>query len=458
MSTVNAIDDINPIVNEYTVSDMLELCEIRNEFDQESSLICDPSGVIEFFERNELENLFDVFKFTRFNVVVVSGIADMGITFSQSQVDQVVHRFALDLFNGLNIVKDSKRYDRALIFVSREQQSAAIICDTDMLTKISPEGLEKVTRDTIALVKRGEINIAIEDTIRKLNLIATMDGNVGSEENLEGHLKKARRQKAWKIAPRFFIGLFVLFLLYAMFERNVDNQLVKGKVTLGHVLDELTRSVQPSSLKLRRASCPTCLDRFTELDGSCKGLDVPLDYTEENVDTTEEKVVESDNVDDVFSSSRRIDVNNNHGCLLACGHEFCQACLHMHLLPKNGMMCPICLNPIELPSEYRSEEDEDVKDNDDDNEGSALLGSVHSGSDFTEVLYRLDRIRYLYPRVLSDQKLRECKEAFKENDLTIVRDIIQARFDEIKSSLTSRENLLKNSVLGDRFSHASSNR
>lgn len=402
--------------------------------------------------------MFDILEATRFNVIVVPGIADIGYRMYQSKIDLITHQFALSLFNGLNIVKDSRKYDRALIFVSQAEKSVAIIADTDMLHKISPEGLEAVTQKAIEYVNNNEIDVAIEATIRRLNLIVTADGNAGSVENMKGHKKKSRITKAWVIAPKFFFGLFFVFLLYTLFENNVENQLVKGKVTLGHLLDELNRAEQPSSLKHRRASCPTCLDRFTIYDGCRSGLSPDaMGYSEEIQDTTEEKVVESDDVDDVLSSSRKIDINEHHGCLLGCGHEFCSSCLQLHLLPKNNRLCPVCLRAIELPSEYlrrnslndHSEDHEDL-DNDNDREESALLTSIHAGTDFSEILYRLGRIHHLYPRVMSSDMLLKCQTAAKENDLTLIRDTVQARFAEVSAALKSREDLLKESVLGDR--------
>lgn len=460
-------EEQDPSSNVYSVADMLELCEIRNDFDKESSVICDPAGVIEFYHRNEIEKMFDSLVVTRFNVIVVPGIADIGYRMLQSKINIITHQFALRLFNDLNIVKDSGSYDRALIFISRAEQSAAVICDADMLPKISPEELEEVTQKAIEYVVKDEINVAIESTIRRLNLVISADGNIGTEENLKGHKKKARFLKASFIAPKVFLGLFFIFSLYAMFERNVDNQLVKGKVTLGQILDELNRSEQPSSLKHRRASCPTCLDRFTIFDGNQGGLSGDaMDSVEEITDTTEDHLSESVNVDDVTSSSRRIDVNEFHGCLLACGHEFCQTCLQIHLLPKNNMLCPVCLQTIGLPSEYihhnssgnGKDNDSDEVDVDEDSHGdnareesSALLTSIHAGTDHKEILYRLERIKHLYPRVMSAALLLKCQTAAKENDLALIRDAIQMRFSEISADLTSRENLLKESVLGDKF-------
>ena len=450
-----------PNSNVYSVADMLDLCEIRNDFDKESSVICDPAGVIEFYHRNEIENMFDLLEVTRFNVVVVPGIADIGYRMYQSKINLITHQFALQLFNGLNIVKDSRNYNRALIFVSQTEKSVAVICDADMMPKISAEGLEDVTEKAIEYVNKDEINVAIEATIRRLNLIVSADGNVGTADNMKGHVKKTRRLKASIIAPKVFAGLFFIFFLYTLFEKNIDHQLVKGKVTLGQILDELNRSEQPSSLQHRRASCPTCLDRFTIYDGNNSGLtSEAMDSTEEMQDTTEEKLAESNNVDDVFSSSRQIDVNEYHGCLLVCGHEYCQTCLQLHLLPKNNRQCPVCLQTIELPSEYLDHTSsnrtnanaDDENDNDDnDHEDSALLTSIHAGTDFNEILYRLERIRHLFPRVMSASMLLKCQTAAKENDLALIRDAVQTRFTEISADLTSRENLLKESVLGDRF-------
>jgi hypothetical protein len=444
------------VPNTYTLEDMLELCEIRNDFDKESSVICDPAGVIEFYSRNEIENMFDKLEVTRFNVIVVPAIADMGYALYQSKINTITHRFALDLFNGLNIVKDSRKYDRALIFVSRDQKSVAVICDADMLPKISSSGLESVVDKATEYVVSGDISMAIESTIRRLNLIVSMEGNVGSVENMETHMTKARRLRAWRFAPKMFMGLLVMFIVFAIYEKNVEKHLVKGKVTLGHVLDELNRSVQPSSLQQRRASCPTCLDRFTELDGRCgqnEDEDLTLDYTEVLQDTTEERMAESHDVDDVITNSRKADVNEHRGCLLVCGHEFCETCLQQHLLPKNNMLCPVCLKSIELPSEYQNGSPSTLSDpsNTDDNEDSALLSTIHAGTDVNEILYRLQRIRSLYPRVMSKAMLAKCELAAKENDLALIRDTVQTRFEEVSADLTSRENLLKESVLGDRF-------
>jgi hypothetical protein len=122
------------------------------------------------------------------------------------------------------------------------------------------------------------------------------------------------------------------------------------------------------------------------------------------------------------------------------------------------MLCPVCLQSIGLPSEYlshnssnRDNDNVDVDiDDDSDNETKALLTSIHAGTDFGEILYRLARIHYLYPRVMSSTMLLKCQTAAKENDLGLIRDAIKSRFVEISADLTSRENLLKDSVLGDR--------
>lgn len=461
LTAIQVLAQDQPTTNVYTVEDMLELCEIRNDFDKESSVICDPAGVIEFYNRNGIENMFDMLEVTRFNVIVVPGMADMGFALYQSKVDLITHRFALDLFNGLNIVKDSRKYDRALIFISRDQKSAAVICDADMLPKISSSGLEAITQKAIDLVATDSVAEAIEYTIRRLNLIVSAEGNVGTTENLQTHMTKVRLLKARHLAPKFFAALLVLFVAYTLYERNVENQLVKGKVTLGQVLDELNRSVQPAALKHRRASCPTCLDRFTEFDSRSGGgygdgdgsgaEDPPLGYTEQLEDTTEERVAESDRVDEVLSSQRRVDVNEHRGCLLQCGHEFCQTCLQSHLLPKNNMLCPVCLRAIEAPTEYQGRTDADRSSAPEaEAEDSALLSPIHAGTDFSEVVYRLQRIRHLFPRVLSAVLLAKCETAAKENDLALVRDTVQARFEEISSELSARESLLKESVLGDR--------
>lgn len=441
----------------YSVEEMINLCEIRNDFDKEGSVICDPAGVLSFVDRSDIENTFDGLEKTRFNVVVVPGMSNAGYgsLFGRS-AEMITHRFALDMFNDLNIVKDSKEYDRALIFVSYKQKSAAIICDADMLRKISSDKLDSISQSVVDLVVEDQIADAIKLGIQKVNLAVSSKGNTGSQSNLESHLKKARMLKALKFAPRLFIGVFVLLGCFALWELNFDSQLRKGKVCLGQILDEFNRSIQPSAQKHRRASCPTCLDRFTAEDGYREND--PDEYSEEVIDTTVDAVLECDAVDDSTTTTRNIDTNKYHGCLLQCGHEFCSTCLKLHLLPKFGKVCPICLSDIAVPSEYHdnhsppsiSEENIDLNDFDENN---ALL-NIYTGSDQKEILYRIKRVHDLYPRVMTSDTLKKCNDAASEHDFNSIHEIIQKKLEEVNTKLSFREKLLNQTALGKNNRHS----
>ena len=188
-------------------------------------------------------------------------------------------------------------------------------------------------------------------------------------------------------------------------------RLSKGTSRLQNLMKEASAAASDQN-KFKSKSCPICLEDFPEEKDDV--LD-DAEVFEETVEVSKEAKAEDINIPQDGLLSWR----PNRPMALQCGHVFCFTCLDAHLKSADGRRCPICRKNVD---------------------GSqSMEARTEDSSRNTELLYRVDRMRYLYPAVMTPEAHREMIDSINSKDFARMHNIAEERVVAVQSIVADKD-------------------
>lgn len=247
--TAWGVDDIpNPMKNP-------ELC---GRFGLESSMICDPSNILDPSTKDSIDRraarMWDV-EFAA--VIIPSMVRKSWLSSAQSEAEY----YASTLLNKWG-VGDSSQKNGVLIFLAVDDRVIYIALGTRIQDQLSSVEVDRVVSHVYPLLKLGEYGSAIERAIIEINLIATKEivSHISVQKEKDNRLYMAR-----VLGPWLLFVLLSIMTIWVMYSRKEEAKLKKSRDDLRALLIELClpySHCQNSSTLFFSASCPICFQLY----------------------------------------------------------------------------------------------------------------------------------------------------------------------------------------------------
>jgi len=368
-SAVSVMDIPNPMKNP-------ELCGREGV---ERSAICDIGNLIDKEGKDVIEGLINGVdpEIAEYAVAIIPKMK-IGMF---STVDESAKTYAMTLQDEWGV--GSKEHQNGiLVFISVDDRVTFISRGKGLESKLTDDNLDSVVDHMRKYLRQQQYGKAIESAILETKDIAS------------GVIIASPPDPNKYSAILVFVVLSGVIVGVACCIQQAESrqltELKKGQEALAR----LTREVKNlEDEKYSCTSCPICLEEFgtnpekqQEITAEASASD-PSIYAPDTIPTAASE-------DQSLLSVRR-------PVSLQCGHILCFSCCEEYLKKVANSKCPICRAPI-------------------DPTGSAPNSGMHnrssspstshcrhrertSFSSNTELLYRMDRMRYLYPRVMTPQ-------------------------------------------------------
>lgn len=330
------------------------------------SAICDIDNLISKDGKDVIEGLMNNISadVAEYGVAIISQM-NVGMF---SSVEESAKTYATTLHDEWG-VGDKELQNGILIFVSVDDRITYISRGQGLDSKLTDATLDAVIDHMRKYLRQGLYGKAIESAILETKAIASGDAQIVASSSQGSH---------WTMI--LFGGFYVSLILFVLGREYLDKQKIAAFLKGQSALQRLTREVNNlEDEKYTCTSCPICLEEFPA-DGS--GSAAP--------EGTEEKPM----------------LHKNRPVALNCGHIMCHSCVGQYFKGPDGSKCPICRAPVDgsgaLPGRSASTGSETFC--------TPLPSSWRSSrrrchnSDFmsnVEILYRINRMRHLYPSVMT---------------------------------------------------------
>jgi uncharacterized membrane protein YgcG len=420
----------------------------------ERSIICDVSNLLSKESKDVIEGRAMDVEGAEFGVAIISQmIPPSGV----SDIDESARLFATRLHNSWG-VGDKEKQNGVLIFISVKDRAVYISRGSGLQKFLSDHTLDLLIEHMKPYLREGDYGKAVEATIVEIDLIT--------------HNKPSAAISRSQSSPdNSGIGGVIMFLaiagcvFYFAHRQNLHERgLRRGQLALS----QLIRDVESSEdNRFEFTSCPICLEDFELPPG---GGDREATATHDATGGIAEggASAPSGNVSpgSSFSSSEPSPLRP---MALHCGHTFCFKCLQEYLKDRNSdKKCPICRAPVDpaapqpprpaqdpaprSPPGVRSPPGLGSSGSDNPSCSSSSMGGdgtqhthtsnrTFSSSSFRmrrtapEVLYRMRRMRFLYPTVMTASVYNSLERAVEaESPAEFVR-AASHRAEEVSKTL-----------------------
>lgn len=317
-------------------------------------------------------------------------------------VEKAGEYFATSLHNKWG-VGNAGHNGGVLVFLSLNDRTVFISRGSGLKNRLTQSILDQVITHMKPNLRHGEYGKALQGAVVEIGLILN---DQPLPHTSASNLPQGEEE----------VGFFAVCLIFAIVlaviaaYRNIKgedadvNELERGR----NRLESLTREVSTANSSASdgtagptphfpSTSCPICLDDFP----------VPV-VVQSNI---------SDGLSNLQQSTGTVSPpmtgDARRAMELRCGHQFCFTCLEHHLKGPQGTKCPICRSPVD-PSDpaptlvhgrgrttprgrNRSNPDTNHGGDSASCSGTADISSSHQ----LEIRYRLQRMRTLYPQVMT---------------------------------------------------------
>lgn len=380
------------------------------------SSICDPDNLLASAEKDTIEGFLLQIPESKAQVaVLIVNSIHPSYTIKES-VEKASETFARSVHNSWGIGNAVKN-NGVLVFLSVKDRSVYISTGRGVENQITKPIIEQLLDHMTPYLKKGEYSQGFLHVISEIRLV--LDGkSIGSNSFFD--------------SPYIGVVAFVLIgvgsVMYQHYASRKMNSLGKGKENLEKLMKDISdckdRNVFASS------SCPICLEDFPTSPEQESGLIDGEPYSKsDEIGKSQEK-----------KSSKR-------PMSLQCGHVFCWGCLTQHL-KSNESICPICRAPADPNDKTKSAPNNSSlhhrRHSSNSNipctmsDASSSSSSAAAALDFRrpEFIYRLNRMRYLYPNFLTNEVHASMVGALNTGDIETLRITGQRRNEEVNRILS----------------------
>ena len=442
------------------------------------SQVCDPDAFLSKDLQDEVEGHINFIKSGQAAVAIVKR---MDLTEFSGNVDRGAESFCRTLHDQWG-VGSAEKNDGVVIFLSVEDRAVFISTGDGVKDRISRRAIESIIGRMKPFLRKKDYGGALVNAIIEVEM-----GLNGKEIPIDHSIHKTSYSSSdegplgWIMYVIAFCGVFG----YAFYQNRKLRHLERGRIALDSLIREVDNTTNTEGREGERVfatqSCPICLENFTESENkqetekSLCTMEAGGSETTANTGNNTEEVPTSDDEDKtnllrnlgpnpsapVFTArtvSSPTPVVSSTPALkpmaLRCGHTFCHDCITTHLRSDAGRKCPICRLPVHEDYDGmdppRPRVNQDPFRSEDTTSGSSSSGSYY-GSPSTssstnhnrsfhsrrpELIYRLNRMRYLYPDIMTVQLLNNMNRAVDRGELQDIRRELSARSVEIQRTVT----------------------
>lgn len=428
------------------------------------SVICDMNNLLQKESKDVIEGRVMDVEGAEFGVAIISQmIPPEGVT----DIDESSKLFATRLHNSWG-VGDQEKQNGVLIFISVKDRAVFLSRGSGLQKVLSDHTLDLLIEHMKPYLREGDYGKAIEATIVEIDMIL--------------HNKPSaaiNRSHASSPSDNSGIGGVILFFLIAgvAFFYSHRQTLHERGLRRGHVaLSQLMRDVEGSEdNRFEFTSCPICLEDFHHPPGSAGHLEATIDTSGGLASSAT-----GGNTSPVSTLSSSTELSPLRPMALHCGHAFCFKCLEEYLKDRNSdKKCPICRAPVDPaapqaprppPDQYpRPPASTNVNGSGDNPSCSSTMGgsdaqyrsSTYTSSSFRmrrtapEILYRMQRMRILYPTVMTTAVYNSMERAVEAESPTEFLRAASQRAEEVNKTLmdiAKRKEAAKRGSSGSRSS------
>ena len=408
----------------------------------QKSIICDIDNILSKESKDVIEGRAMEIKDAEFGVCIISQMIPSSYTTS---IDQSSKEFATTLHDTWG-VGDKEKQNGVLIFLSVQDRAVYISRGSGLQHSLSDHILDLLIEHMKPYLRNNNYGDAIDAAIVEIDLII---------HNKNGAIAKAAESDSEGYGGFFFFVIVFAGMIVYMWRQNTYERGLRA----GHgALSRLMRDVESSAdNRFEFTSCPICLEEFSPLPSA--------DLSEDN----EQGPVESSNATTPLSSPSSA-VGDATSLLsplrpmaLHCGHTFCFKCLEEYLRDRNSdKKCPICRVPVDpsapIPPRAppapppppsagnRAPHSNSSRNSYGDNPScGASAAPSYGGStghqtfryqrNSPELLYRMNRMRFLYPAVMTAQLYSTMQQAAQNETPEALVRAARRRTDEVSRTL-----------------------
>ena len=371
------------------------------------SAICDPDNILTKDAKDLVEGRINSLKKGEIGVAVIRKIEP-----SPNDVDQQAKTFAQHIHNTWG-VGDADSNDGAVLFLSLEDRVVYISTGKTAAKHLTSSVISHIIDNMRPYLRAKQYDRAIEYGVVYMTL--ALEGKANQVPSA------AAVEDEGSMLPLVMLGGAVLAIgAMKYYEHRRQKQLEKGKKALEALLKEVTTE---NSTYLT-STCPICLEDFP-----------PLSSPQESSTTSSE----------AQSPTNDKNKSPNRPMSLPCGHIFCYSCLMEYLKAnREGHKCPICRQPMSGEVPPSDQQSQPPRDQQSRGGGSFGMGeydpdscyhtrrSFHNNAD---LLFRLNRMHFLYPHVMSTDTHRMMQQAVQTGSQEEFIRLTTARHTEVTQIL-----------------------
>jgi uncharacterized membrane protein YgcG len=326
-------------------------------------------------------------------------------------------------------------------------------------------------------LRNKDYSLALQTAITEIDLILQGKGDTISSRthysSNSGGSDQEDTMQAFGTVLVAFVLIATIVLCFSNIIKNKDSRLNRGQNALNRLMREVN-AAESGEERFHSDSCPICLEDFApsqndqETGGSSTSTATP-NNTDTGTSTT------PSNSDTTSTSSS--ESSPQRAMMLRCEHQFCFGCLEEYLKTPEGRVCPICRAPVDtttgpqdrtqhtrgdLPAQDRGQQQQQPGHT--GSAGSGLNSRGHNSGCFRtrtweqrqpEYLYRLSRMQYLYPEVVTSDTYTTLSTAARSGAEALTQ-AIQARSTQVSTIISDRARRAKMASSGSSGSSRSS--
>ena len=312
------------------------------------SRICDIDNFLSFEGGNVVEGYINKIETCEIAVVIVNKISEMFV--GTSTIEFASQLFARQLHDSWGVGKADKN-DGVLIFLSIEDRSVYISVGKGIISMLNRYVLDSVINHMRPSLRSKNYGQAIERAILEIDYILkgeSLPMNSNQNSDVSSY-----------VFPTLFGMAFVVVIYYAAKEMQRVRRLKQGQAALNRFISEIS-DVKGS--KYFTTTCPICLEDFprkhsisdSSRPSMMEGTDpsTSLDSENPNYSSTRPATAQSDTY--AADSGNTNNTNPKRAMSLRCGHMFCYTCLQEFLKKSSlqeRLLCPVCRKPMDGSTE-----------------------------------------------------------------------------------------------------------
>lgn len=423
--------------------------------------ICDPDALVSDADKNIIEGYINSLSRAQIAVAIIYKINYNGLNSKDDNTMEAAKYFSTELHNTWGVGSTTSN-DGILIFLSISDRVVYLSTGSGVNHLLPQHLIDRIIENMKSDLRRGEYGKAIQKCIIQIDTILSGD----SKSELEVKLSSSSSSEIGTYFSYIFYGLIFSFIIGSQYSKYRENQRLNSMQRGQAALDRLMKEVDQSSesFKFHSSSCPICLEAYPSKNlSSSSSSEMESEFGDGYGETSKTIIGPSSSGEHSNNSSSPEADATRRPMGLQCGHTFCFSCLETYLKSDTGKSCPICRAPVDINNPPRppthhhhqhhpspnstgystSSSDNSRRPCSDTFNTNDVTGAMPTSSSsrttqlIPELQYRAQRMRLMYPNVMTAELLQSVNEAASRESFMEIRNNLASRSYDIQRAITS---------------------